>query len=100
MCQNDTVYKLNQNILYNYFFLFCNKRIRQAASFVLCVFLYICRLETKFEIKSIFLFYNLAERFNSLGFYGHPYEMTAGFSLQDPSVRNLFDYGLGGEIER
>lgn len=26
--------------------------------------------------------------------------MTTGFSLQDPSVRNLFDYGLGGEIER
>ena len=29
VCQNDTVYKLNQNLLYHYFFLFCNKRIRQ-----------------------------------------------------------------------
>ena len=72
MCQNDTVYKLNQNLLYNYFFLFCNKRIRRLASFVLCAFLYIYRLEIKFESKSIFLFYNLAERFNSLGFYGQP----------------------------
>ena len=26
--------------------------------------------------------------------------MTVGFSLQNPSVRNLFDYGLGGKIER
>ena len=70
MCQNDTVYKLNQNLLYNYFFLFCNKRIRRLASFVLCAFLYIYRLEIKFESKSRFLFYNLAGRLRNLGFYG------------------------------
>ena len=69
MCQNDTVYKLNQNLLYHYFFLFCNKRIRQAASFVLCAFLYTYRFEIKFESKSRFVFYNLTGRL-SLGFYG------------------------------
>ena len=71
VCQNDTVYKLNQNLLYNYSFLFCNKRIRQATSFVLCAFLYTYRFEIKFKSKSIFLFYNLTGRFSCLGFYGH-----------------------------
>ena len=71
VCQNDTVYKLSQNLLYHYFFLFCNKRIRQLCYFVLRVSLYIYRFEIKFESKSRFLFYNLAGRFSSLGFYGH-----------------------------
>ena len=72
VCQNDTVYKLSQNLLYHSFFLFCNKHIRQLCYFVLCVFLYIYRLEIKFESKSRFLFYNLVRRFRNLGFYGQP----------------------------
>ena len=72
VCQNDTVYKLSQNLLYHYFFLFCNKRIRQLCYFVLRVSLYIYRLEIKFESKSRFLFYNLVRRFRNLGFYGQP----------------------------
>jgi len=38
----------------------------------LCAFLYIYRFEIKFKSKSRFLFYNLAGRFSSLGFYGQP----------------------------
>lgn len=80
---------LNQNLLYNYFFLFCNKRIRQVASFVLCVFLYIYRFEIKFESKSIFLFYNLAGRFSSLGFYGQKFGLTNNFLCKGIFVWNL-----------
>lgn len=62
-CQNDTINKLSQNLLY--FFLFNTVRTSQLFYFVLCVFLYIYRLES----KSIFLFYNSARRV-SFGFYG------------------------------
>ncbi|AGT43551.1 hypothetical protein DYQ05_05035 [Treponema pedis] len=61
--QNNTVYKLTENID---IFLFNNKRIRRFFYFVLCVFLYIYL----FKNKSTFLFFNFLKRFNPLSFYG------------------------------
>ncbi|QSI03666.1 hypothetical protein DYQ05_01405 [Treponema pedis] len=95
-CQNGTVYKLTENILYSYFFIFDNKRIRQVLYFVLCVFLYIYRLAS----KSRLLFCNTAGRI-SLGFYGQPLRNDRRVLFSKSRLeRNPFDYWLSGKIER